>query len=125
MTPTIGIVALSSSNQQGDLRPNDGYQLLYDTSGNQEAMTKTMSYRTTGEPPPCLQCHHGLHSSTTSHHAVMWPQDHDDNHVQMCSTRRRSLQTKLARTSLRLTALRSGEPSSLYTSWPRTLYKGS
>jgi len=90
-----------------------------------KATTETTSHRTANKPPPCLQCRHGRHSSTTSHHAAMWPQDHDDNHAQTCSTRWRSLQAKLARTSLRFTTLRSGEPPSLYTPWPRTLYKGS
>jgi len=128
-TPTIGVMALSSFSQQGDRRPGGGYQLLYDAPRNQEAVTKAMaettSHRTAGEPPVCLQCRHGWHSSTTPHHAVTWPQVHDDNHAQTCTTRRRSLQAKLARTSLRLTTLRSGESPSLYTPWPRTLYKGS
>ena len=86
---------------------------------------ETMSHRMADELPPCLQCRHGWHSSTTSHHATTWPQDHDDNHAQTCSTRWPSLQAKLARTSLRLMNLRLGEPPSLYTPWPRTLYKGS
>ena len=86
---------------------------------------ETISHRMDGEPPPCLQCHHGRHSSTTSQRAATWPQDHDDNHAPTYSTRRRNLQAKLARTSLRLMTLWSGEPSSLYTPWPRTLYKGS
>jgi hypothetical protein len=58
---------------------------------------ETTSWRTTSEPPPCLQCHHGRHSSTTPHLTMMWPQDHDDNHAQTCTTRQRSLQAKLAR----------------------------
>ena len=122
-------MALSSSGQQGDRRPGSSYQLLYNAPENQEAMTKTMvkttSHRTTSEPPPCLQCCHGRHSSTTPHHAMMWPQDHDDNHAQTCTTRWRSLQAKLARSFLRLTTLRLGESSSLYVPWPQTLYKGS
>ena len=114
MTPTIGIVALCSSNQRGNRRPRGSYQLLYDTPRNQEAMTKTMtettSHRVASEPPPCLQCHNGQHSSTMPHHAVMWPQDHDDNHAWTCTTRWHSLQAKLARPFLRLSTLRSGEP---------------
>jgi hypothetical protein len=85
MTPTIGIMALGSSSPQGDRRPGGGYQLQYDASGNQEVMTKTTaettSHRTAGKPPPCLQCRHGWHSSTTSHHAMPWPQDRNDNHT--------------------------------------------
>ena len=122
-------MALSSSNQQGDRRPRDGYQLLYDAPRNQEAMMKTMvrttSHRTAGELPSCLQCRHDRHSSTTSHHAATWPQDHDDNHAHTCSPRRRSLQAKLDWPSLRLTILRSEEPTALYKPWLRTLYKGS
>jgi hypothetical protein len=83
---------------------------------NREAITKTTtrttSHRTTGPPPPC-------------HSAATWPQDHDDNHARTCSIKWCSLQAKLARTSLRLTTLRSGESSSLYTPWPQTLYKSS
>ena len=75
---------------------------------------RTTSRRIASEPPPCLQCRHGRYSSTTSHHATTWPQDHDDNHAQTYPTRRRSLQAKLARTSLRLTTLRSREPTALY-----------
>ena len=90
-----------------------------------KTMAETTSHKMAGEPPPCLQCHHGRHSSTMPHHATMWPQDHDDNHVRTCTTRRCSLQAKLARTSLKLMTLRSGELPSLYTPWPRTLYKGS
>jgi hypothetical protein len=79
--------------------------------------TRTMLHKTAGEPPPCLQCCHGWHSSTTSHHVTTWPQDYDNNHAHTYSTIRHS--------SLRFTALRSGEPSPLYMPWPRTLYKSS
>jgi len=69
--------------------------------GEQEAMTKaiieTTSHRMAGEPPPCLQCRHGRHSSTMPHLTTMWAQDHDDNHAPMYSTRWCSLQAKLAR----------------------------
>ena len=85
-------------------------------------MTKTMmettSHKMAGEPPACLQCCHDQHSNTMPYHAVAWPQDHDDNHARMCTSRWRSLQAKLARPSLRLMTLRSGEPTSLYIPWP-------
>ena len=87
--------------------------------------TETMSHRTAGEPPPCLQCCHGQYSSATPHHAMTWPPDHDDNHARTCSTRRCSLQAKLARPSLTLMTLWSGEPIALYVPQPRTIYKGS
>jgi hypothetical protein len=90
---------------------------LYDIPGNQEVITKTTieitSHRMAGEPPPCLQCHHGRHSSTTSHHATAWPQDRDNNHAETCTTRRHRFQAKIARPSLRLMTPRSGEASSL------------
>jgi hypothetical protein len=71
---------------------------------------ETTMHRMAGEPQPCLQCHHGRYSSTTSHHATTWPPDYDDSHAQTCTTRRHNLQANLARSSLRLTILRSGEP---------------
>ena len=45
-TPTIGIVALSSSSQSGIDDHGAGYQLLYDVLGNQEMMTKTTAETT-------------------------------------------------------------------------------
>ena len=86
---------------------------------------ETMSHRTAGAPPPCLECHHNRRRSTAPLHAARWPQDNDDSHIRAYSTRRHSLQAKLARPSLRLTTIRSGEPPPLYVSWPRTLYKSS
>ena len=86
---------------------------------------ETMSHRMAGAPPSCLQCHHNRRKSTTPHHATTWPQDDDDNHVRAYSIRWRSLQAKLARLSLMLTTLRSGEPPPLYVSWPQPLYKVS
>jgi len=75
-----------------------------------KVMTDTALHRMADEPSPCLQCHHGQHNSTTSHPAALWPQDHDDSHARMSTRRRRSLQAKLARTSLKLSTLRSREP---------------
>ena len=46
-----------------------------------------------------------------SHPAATRPEDHDDSHDRTCTGRRRSLQAKLARPSLRLSTLRSGEPT--------------
>jgi hypothetical protein len=40
MTQMIGIMALSSSSQQGDRRSWGGYQLQYDALGNQEVVMK-------------------------------------------------------------------------------------
>jgi hypothetical protein len=101
------------------------HQLLYDALGNQETMTKTTtettSHRTASELRSCLQYRHGRHSSTTPCHATMWPQDHDDSHAQTYSTRRQSLQAKLARTSRRLATPQLGEPP-LYTSHVPELY---
>jgi hypothetical protein len=101
------------------------HQLLYNAPGNQETMTKTTvettSHRTASELPSCLQYRHGWHSSTTPCHSTMWPQDHDDSHARTYSTRRRSLQAKLARTSRRLVTPQSGEPP-LYTSHVPELY---
>jgi hypothetical protein len=69
--PTVGIMAPRSSRQQGDRRPRGGHQLLYDAPENRETMTKTMmetmSHRTASASPPCLQCHHNRHRSTTPH----------------------------------------------------------
>jgi hypothetical protein len=47
-----------SSRQQGDHRPEDNHQLLYDAPGDQETMTETMSHRTADTSPSCPQCHH-------------------------------------------------------------------
>ena len=90
-----------------------------------KATTDTALHRMADEPPSKPQCRHGRHSSATSHPAATRPEDHDDSHNRTCTRRRRSLQAKLARSSLRLTTLWSGEPSSLYSPWPRTLHKGS
>jgi hypothetical protein len=88
-------------------------------------MTKTTTDsvlpRTTSEPPSCLQCRHGRHSSTTSSPAVTWPRDQDESQASMRTRRRRSLQAKLARPFLRLMTLRSGEPP-LCTSLGPELY---
>jgi hypothetical protein len=62
-----------------------------------KATAETTLGRTVGEPSPCLQCRHGRHGSTTPHLTATWAQDHDDNHVRTCTTRRHSLQAKLAR----------------------------
>jgi hypothetical protein len=35
-----------------------------------KAMTEIALHRTADDPSPCLQCHHGQHSSTTSHPAA-------------------------------------------------------
>ena len=44
--------------------------------GEQEAMTKAIteitSHRTAGEPPPCLQCYHDQHNSTTPRLTTTW-----------------------------------------------------
>ena len=116
--PATGIVAPHSPRQQVNPRLGDGHQLLYDAPGNQETMTKataeTTSHRMAGELSSCLQCRHGWHSSTTPCHSTTWPQDHDDSHAQTCSTKYHSLQAKLARPSLRLMTLRSGELIALY-----------
>jgi hypothetical protein len=115
--------AIRRSTTQG------GHQLPCDAPGNHEMATRAMTdaalHTTTNEPPPCLQCRHGLHSSALSHLVMMWPQDRDESHAQTSTRRRRSLQAKLARTSLRLTTLRSGEPPLCIKTWPQTLYKGS
>ena len=125
----IGVVALGSPSQQGDRRPEGGYQLPYDALENKEmatkAMTDTALHKMADEPPSRLQCCHGRHSSTMSCPAATWLEDHDDSHDRTCTRRRHSLQAKFARTSLRHSTLRSGEPPALYTPWPRTLYKGS
>ena len=90
-----------------------GYQLPCDVLGNQEMVTKVMTdtalHRMADEPSPCLQCRHGQHNSTTSHPDAVWQHDHDDSHARMSTRRRHSLQAKLARTSLRLSTLQSGE----------------
>jgi hypothetical protein len=52
-----------------------------------KTVAKTTSHKIADEPPPCLQCHHGRHSDTTPHYAMTWPQDHDNNHAQMCTIR--------------------------------------
>jgi hypothetical protein len=105
-------VALSPMKQLGKRRPRAA--TYYDAPGNQETMTKTTTdstlLRMADEPPPCLQCRHGPHSSTMSHLVMTWPQDHDDSHARTSTRRWHSLQAKLARTSLRLTTLWSGEP---------------
>jgi hypothetical protein len=94
-TPELGIVA---PTPQADQEATNSYTT---PPRDQKAMTKaiaeTTSHRMASEPPPCLQCRHGRHSSTTPHLTATWAQDHDDNHTQTCSIRRRSLQAKLAR----------------------------
>ena len=91
-----------------------GHRLSYDAPGNLETMTKTMTdatlHRTADELSPWLQCCHSQHSSTMSDPAMMWPQEHKDSHARASTRRWHSLQAKLARTSLRLSTLRSGEP---------------
>ena len=79
-----------------------------------KATTDTALHRTADEPPSRLQCRHGQHSSATSHPTAMWREDHDDSHDRTCTRRWRSLQAKLARTSLTLSTLRSGKPPALY-----------
>jgi hypothetical protein len=64
------------------------------------------------------------HCSITSHHATTWTYDHDDNHVQTCTTRRHCLQAKLARLSPS-GSRPLGRENLLYVTWPWTLYKGS
>jgi len=78
-----------------------------------KATTDTVLHSTAKEPPSKLECRHGRHSSTTSHPAAPWPEDHDDSHDRTYTRRWHSLQAKLARTSLRLMTLRSGEPPCL------------
>jgi hypothetical protein len=78
-----------------------GYQLLYDapgkSGGNDEGHGETISRRTAGETPPCLQCRLNWHCGTTPHHVATWAQDHDDSHAKTCTTRWCYLQAKLAR----------------------------
>jgi hypothetical protein len=62
-----------------------------------KATMETMLHRTAGKPPSCLHCRHGWHSSTMPYLTMTWAQDHDYNYTQMCTTRRHSLQAKLAR----------------------------
>jgi hypothetical protein len=52
-----------------------------------------------GEPPPCQQCRHDWHYSTTSPHTATWAQDYDDSYARTYTnikTRRASLQAKIA-----------------------------
>jgi hypothetical protein len=123
----IGVVALSPAKRPSDRRPKAATYFGYDAPGNQEMMVKattnTTLHRTVGEPPSRLQSHHGRHSSTTSRPATMWPEDHGDSHDRTCTRRRRSLQAKLDRPSLRLMTLRSGEPPLCMSPSPQTLYK--
>jgi hypothetical protein len=91
-------------------------------------MTKTMMDSCTGRltnPQCAYSACHDRHRCTTSRSIATWPQDHDDGHALTNTRRRRSLQAKLVRISLRLTTLRSGEPPLCIKPWPRTLYKGS
>jgi hypothetical protein len=122
----IGVEVLGPAKQSMTW---DSYQLLYNALGDQEMVTKAMRdtalRRMANEPPTRLKCHHGQYSSTMSHPVATCPEDHDNSHDQTCTRRRHSLQTKLARTSIRLTTLRSGEPPALYVSRPQTLYKCS
>jgi hypothetical protein len=96
--------------------------------GTWKRQAKTMAdaalHRTVDKLSPWLQCYHDQHSSTTSDPTAMWPQDQDDGHSRASTSRRRSLQAKLARTSLKLLTLRSGEPPFCNEFWPQTLYKG-
>ena len=110
----IGVMALGPTKRPSERQPGAATYFEYDAPGNQEMMTKatmdTALHRTADEPPLRLLCRHGWHSSTMSHPATMWPEDHDDSHDWTCTKRQRGLQAKLARLSLRLSALRSGEP---------------
>jgi hypothetical protein len=112
LTPTIGVVALSPMKRPNERRPGVTTYYRYDTSGNLETTTKTMIdtalHGTANELSLWLQCCHGQHSSTTSALAITWPQDHDEGHAQPNTRRWRSLQAKLARTSLKLSTIRLG-----------------
>jgi hypothetical protein len=129
LTPTIGVVALSPTKRPGGRRPRTTTYYGYDASRNLETTMKTMMdtalHRTADEPPMCLQCLPRPARSTTSDPVATWPQDHDDSHTWASIRRWCSLQAKLAKTSLRLSTLRSGEPPLCNEPWPRTLYKGS
>ena len=107
-------MALGPEKRPSERQPRAATYFGYDAPGNQETITKattdTALHRTADEPPSRLQCHYDRHSSATSHPAATWPEDHDDSHDWPCTRRRRGLQAKLARPSLRLSALRSGEP---------------
>jgi hypothetical protein len=114
-TPMIGVVALSPMKRPGEWRPRAATYHGYSASGNLETTVKTMTdtalHRIAEELSPWLQCCHDQHNSSTSDPAVTWPPNHDDSHAQTSSTRRRSLHAKLARTSVRLSTLRSREPT--------------
>ena len=105
---------LGPAKRPSERRPKVTTHFGYDAPRNQETVTKatmdTALHRTTDEPPLRLQCHHDRHSSATSHPATTWPKDQDDSHDRTCIRRWRSLQAKLARPSLRLSTIRSGEP---------------
>jgi hypothetical protein len=87
-----------------------------------EGHSKFTSHRTVGESPPCQQCHHDRHCSIMPRHAATWAQDHNNNHTWTCAdakTRQPSVQAKFTSfPSLRLMTTRSGEPFSLYVTWP-------
>ena len=91
-----------------------GYQLWVRCPWGPGAMTEgttdTALHRMTDKSSSRLQCRHGWHSSATPYPVATRPEDHDDNQYRTRTRRRRSLQAKLARTSLRPTTLRSGEP---------------
>ena len=110
----IGVVALGPAKRPSERRPRAATYFGYDAPRNQEMITKattdTSFHRTANKPPSRLQCRHSRHSSATSHPAATCPEDHDDSHDRTCTRRWRSLQAKLAWTSLRLSTLRSGEP---------------
>jgi len=119
----IKVVALNSTKRPGEQRPKAVTNYGYDAPRNLETTTKTMTdatlHRTADELSPWLQCCHDQHSSTTSDPAATWPQDHDDGHARASIRRRRSLQAKLARTFLRLSTLRLGEPPLCNEPWPK------
>jgi hypothetical protein len=101
MTPEPRIVATNSTSKTGDQRLGTATNFYMTPPEDQKAMTKatteTTSRRIADEPPPCLQCCHGRHSSTVPHLTVTWTQDHDDNHAQTCAIRQCSLQAKFTR----------------------------
>jgi hypothetical protein len=107
-------VALGPTKRPSARCPRVATYFGHDAPRNQETMMKAMIdtalHRTVDEPPSRLQCRHSRHSSATTHPTAMWPEDHDDSHDQTCTRRWRSLQAKLARPSLRLSTLQSGEP---------------
>jgi hypothetical protein len=74
-TSQSGVEAIGFTTCKGNQRPGAAAcsrTIATTPLWEQEKMTKATTHRIVGELPPCQQCCHGRHCSTTSCHALVW-----------------------------------------------------